>query len=216
MFLDEVGDLPLDAQAKILRALQERVIQRVGATEEIPVDVRIICATNKNLEELVKEGRFREDLYFRINVFPIHIPPLRERKEDIIPLAEYFIKKFIGHEVKGPLLTQGAKRILETYPFPGNVRELANAIERAVILAGGELPINSEHLSFLTKPSERASLRDVFTLPPEGISLEELEKELIKQALERTGNNQSAAARLLGLTRSKFRTRLKMLEKEEK
>ncbi len=217
LFLDEVGDLTLDAQAKILRALQEKVIQRVGGTEEIPVDVRIICATNKDLEALVKEGKFREDLYFRINVFPIHIPPLRERKEDIVPLAEYFIKKFVGHEVEGPLLTQGAKRILETYPFPGNVRELANAIERAVILAGGELPINSDHLSFLREgTSEKSSPKDVFVLPPEGISLEELEKEIIRQALERTGNNQSAAARLLGLTRSKFRTRLKLLEKGEK
>ena len=211
VFLDEIGDLPLEAQAKLLRVLQERRIQRLGGTEEIPVDVRIVAATNQRLEKMVQEGRFREDLYYRLNVFPIHIPPLRERKEDILPLAQYFIKKFLNREVQGPFLTSGAEKILLRYHFPGNVRELANAIERALIISGGELPLSADHLSFLESFPQKKS---PFELPPEGIHLEELEKELIRQALERTGGNQSAAARLLGLTRSKFRTRMKMLQED--
>ena len=213
VFLDEIGDLPLEAQAKLLRVLQEKIIYRLGGTEEIKIDVRIIAATNQNLEELVKDGKFREDLYYRLNVFPIKIPPLRERKEDIIPLAEYFIRKFLNKNVEGILLTPSAKKILLQYPFPGNVRELANAIERAIIISGSSLPLSGEHFSFLQSANQEDN---VFNLPPEGINLEELEKQLIKQALERTGGNQSAAARLLGLTRSKFRTRMKMIQKENK
>ena len=211
VFLDEIGDLPLEAQAKMLRVLQEKKIQRVGGVEEIPVDGRIIAATNKDLLELVKKEEFREDLFYRLNVFPIHIPPLRERKEDIVPLVKHFIKRILG-KATSPVLTAGAKKILETYSFPGNVRELANAVERAIILSGGKLPLTAEHFSFL---SEQPSLKTNFVLPPEGICLEKLERELIKQALERTHGNKSAAARLLGLTRSKFRTRLKLMEEED-
>ncbi len=211
VFLDEIGDLPLEAQAKLLRVLQEKRIQRLGGTEEIPVDVRIVAATNQQLENLVQEGRFREDLYYRLNVFPVHIPPLRERKEDIIPLSHYFIRKFLNRKPEGPLLTSGAEKILLRYHFPGNVRELANAIERALIISGGEIPLNADHLSFLEASPKRKNL---FELPPEGVQLEALEKELIRQALERTGGNQSAAARLLGLTRSKFRTRMKLLQED--
>ncbi len=210
VFLDEIGDLPLDAQAKMLRVLQEKKIQRVGGVEEIPVDVRIIAATNKDLLELVKKEKFREDLFYRLNVFPINIPPLRERKEDIVPLVKHFIKRILG-KISSPVLTAGAKKILETYSFPGNVRELGNAVERAVILSGGKLPLTAEHFSFL---AQQPSLKTNFILPPEGICLEKLERDLIKQALERTQGNKSAAARLLGLTRSKFRTRLKLLEEE--
>ena len=212
VFLDEVGDLPLEAQAKLLRVLQERKVQRVGGTEEIPVDVRIVAATNQDLEKLVEEGKFRADLYYRLNVFPINIPPLRERREDIIPLAEFFARKFgnlEGHQ--GPFFTAGAQKILLSYHWPGNVRELANAVERALILAGGEVPLTAEHFGFLSSSPGQAK-KATFELPPEGISLEELEKDLIRQALERTRGNQSAAARLLGLTRSKFRTRMKMLK----
>jgi len=212
VFLDEIGDLPLEAQAKLLRVLQDKKIQRLGGTEEISIDVRIIAATNQDLKSLVKEGRFREDLFYRLNVFPIHIPPLRERPEDIIPLVAHFIAKFLNRKPTNPFLTPGAEKLLLKYPFPGNVRELANAIERALILSGGQLPLSTEHLSFL-EPQPRQE--NIFSLPPEGIKLEELEKELIRQALEKTGGNQSAAARLLGLTRSKFRTRLKMLENEK-
>jgi len=211
LFLDEIGDLPLEAQAKLLRALQEKTIQRVGGNEPIPVDVRVICATNQDLQELVEQGHFRQDLFFRINVFPIHIPPLRERKEAIIPLAEFFVKKFLDDfDSSEQLLTDGAKRILKEYNWPGNIRELANTMERAAILAGLP-PITAEHLSFLYCKN-LASDKKSFKLPEEGINLEELEKDLIRQALEMTGKNQSAAAKLLGLTRSKFRTRLKQLE----
>ncbi len=210
LFLDEIGDLPLEAQAKLLRALQEKTIQRVGGNEPIPVDVRVICATNQDLEKLVEAGEFRQDLYFRINVFPIHIPPLKERKEAIIPLAEFFVRKFMDSNSSEQLITEGAKRILKEYSWPGNIRELANTIERASILAGAP-PITSEHLSFLYKQNLSPPKKD-FKLPEEGINLEELEKDLIRQALELTGGNQSAAAKLLGLTRSKFRTRLKQLE----
>ncbi len=211
LFLDEIGDLPLESQAKLLRALQEKTIQRVGGTEEISVDVRVICATNQDLEKLVEESKFRQDLYYRINVFPLHIPPLRERKEAIMPLAEYFARKFRNRPDDSMLFTQGAKRILMEHTWPGNVRELANAIERAVILAG-ENAIDAEDLAFLRPQSVASATGSLWKLPPEGIKLEDLEKDLIRQALQLTANNQSAAARLLGLTRSKFRTRLKQLE----
>lgn len=136
IFLDEIGDLPLDAQAKLLRALQEKKIQRVGGNEEIEVDVRVICATNQNLSELVGAGKFRQDLFFRINVFPISTPPLRERVEDVVPLAMHFIR-MLGEDVD-LTLTEGAMRMLREYRWPGNVRELANAMERGVILAQGQ------------------------------------------------------------------------------
>ena len=207
VFLDEIGDLPLDAQAKMLRVLQEKKIQRIGGVEEIPVNVRIIAATSKNLSELVKDNVFREDLFYRLNVFPINVPPLRERKEDVIPLVEHFAKRILGN-ISHPAITAGAKKILEAYPFPGNVRELANAVERAIILTGGNLPLTAEQFSFLSK---QPSLKSDFILPLEGISLEKLERDLIKQALERTHGNKIAAARLLGLTRSKFRTRINLI-----
>lgn len=211
LFLDEIGELPFEVQAKLLRALQERVIQRVGGNEQIKVDVRVLCATNQNLQQMVNKGRFREDLFYRINVFPIQIPSLQERKEDIVPLAEHFARKFTGKtDPNAILFTNGAKRLLEEYHWPGNVRELVNAVERAVILAGDQ-PITADELSFLRVRGPASSIFEDFKLPPGGISLEELEKELIRQALQRTNNNQSAAAKLLGLTRAKFRTFLKQL-----
>jgi DNA-binding NtrC family response regulator len=211
LFLDEIGDLPLEVQAKLLRALQEKIIQRVGGNEPIEVDVRVICATNQDLESLVKQGKFRSDLFYRIDVFPLHIPPLRERIKAIVPLAEHFMRKFRERPSERPLLTQGAKRTLLDHAWPGNVRELANAVERAVILAGEE-PVTTEHLSFLRTNKVRTGTVDAWRLPPGGLSLETLERDLIRQAMEMTGNNQSAAARLLGLTRSKLRTRVKQLE----
>jgi len=211
LFLDEIGDLSLEAQAKLLRALQEKRIQRVGGNEEIPVDVRVICATNQDLQQLVKDGAFRKDLFFRINVFPIHPPPLRERREDVIPLAKHFLSKMTGGQTP---LTEGAGRVLCEYAWPGNVRELENVMERAMILAGGDA-ITAHTLSFL-----RTELRDdrgpaPFSIPSEGISLEEMEKELVRQALASAQNNQSAAARLLGLTRAKFRVLLRRTTGEE-
>ncbi|HID97093.1 MAG TPA: sigma-54-dependent Fis family transcriptional regulator [Thermodesulfobacteriaceae bacterium] len=211
LFLDEVGDLPLEAQAKLLRVLQDKVVQRVGGNRCIDVDLRVICATNRELLPLVNEGRFRADLYYRINVFPLHVPPLRERKEAVIPLAEHFIRKFRDRHQDGPLITQGAKRILMAHSWPGNVRELANTMERAVILAG-KVPVTAEDLSFLGNASPVREVEGSWKLPEGGISLEGLERDLIRQALEMTAGNQSAAARLLGLSRSKFRTRVKQLE----
>lgn len=207
LFLDEIGDLPLDAQAKLLRALQERKINRVGGNEEIPVDVRVVCATNQNLEEMVDAGTFRKDLFFRINVFPIHMPPLRDRTEDIIPIARHFLKS----HGSGFSLQKDAEQILNSYHWPGNVRELGNVVERSVILSFDSRSINSDSLFFLNNGVSKC-LSTGFKLPVEGIDLEKLENDFVKQALEITDNNQSAAAKLLGLTRAKFRVLMKQAE----
>ena len=207
LFMDEIGDLSLEAQAKLLRALQEKRIQRVGGNEEIPVDVRVICATNRDLKELMDKGKFRPDLFFRISVFPISPPPLRDRTEDILPLAEHFINRFGGG--KKIELTSGAINILKGYRWPGNVRELANVIERAAILAGDHGAITSDTLSFLREETFPDSVEKKFRLPPEGISIEALQRNLVRQALDACANNQSAAAKLLGLSRAKFRVLLK-------
>ena len=207
LFMDEIGDLSLEAQAKLLRALQEKRIQRVGGNEEIPVDVRVICATNRDLKELMDMGKFRPDLFFRISVFPISPPPLRDRTEDILPLAEHFINRFGGG--KKIELTSGAINILKGYRWPGNVRELANVIERAAILAGDHGAITSDTLSFLREETFPDSVEKKFRLPPEGISIEALQRNLVRQALDACANNQSAAAKLLGLSRAKFRVLLK-------
>lgn len=207
LFLDEIGDLPLDAQAKLLRALQERKINRVGGNDEIPVDVRVICATNQNLEEMVEAGSFRKDLFFRINVFPVHMPPLRERMEDVVPIVKHFL---VGHG-QGFRLDSGAEKILMNYSWPGNVRELGNVIERAAILSMDTKIIDGESLFFLNH-DQKTCVNIGFRLPEDGIELEKLENDLVRQALEMSGNNQSAAAKLLGLTRAKFRVLMKQAE----
>lgn len=209
LFLDEIGDLPLEAQAKLLRALQDKKIQRVGGNQEIPLDVRIICATNQDLKQLVEKGKFRQDLYYRINVFPIESPPLRERPEDIVPLAEHFLRQLSG---SGDLrMTDGAVRTLMSYNWPGNVRELANAVERVMILYKGEGMVTAETVSFLRGAPAPNCAQNLFKLPAEGLALEAMEKELVRQALEASGNNQSSAAKLLGLTRAKFRVLAKLV-----
>lgn len=211
LFLDEIGDLSLEAQAKLLRALQEKRIQRVGGNDEIPVDVRVICATNQNLEELVEKGSFRQDLLFRINVFPINLPPLRDRRADVVPLARHFLSKL---DSAGKIsLTEGAVRVLMEYPWPGNVRELANVMERAVILAD-KGAITSQTLSFLKTASHTGGSEPEFRLPSQGVSLEKMEAELARQALQMSGNNQTIAARLLGLTRAKFRVLMRRATRE--
>lgn len=215
LFLDEIGDLSLEAQARLLRALQEKKIQRVGGNAEIPVNIRFICATNQNLSELVKKGRFRGDLFFRIHVFPIEIPPLRERMDDAILLARHFVRRLEGG-IEKTEFSNGALRVLKEYIWPGNVRELANAIERAVILTQGKGTITSETLSFLEASRPRSTGQAGFRLPPEGISLEEIEKDIVRQALETCRDNQMAAARFLGLTRAKFRVLLNQAKKKEK
>ena len=209
LFLDEIGDLSPEAQAKLLRALQEKKIQRVGGNEEIPVDVRVICATNQNLGELASRGNFRQDLYFRINVFPIEPPPLRDRMDDIALLARHFLHLMGGgSEIE---LTDGAKRVLKEYTWPGNVRELANVMERAVILVGRGGCITADTLSFLRSPSPFGAECSDFQLPPQGIMLEDIEKDFVRQSLAMTNNNQTAAARMLGLTRAKFRVLMKQI-----
>jgi transcriptional regulator with GAF, ATPase, and Fis domain len=215
VFLDEIGDLSLEVQAKLLRFLQEKEFERVGGTAPIQTDVRVVGATNKDLKQLVENGQFREDLFYRINVFPLLLPPLRERRKDIIPLAEHFARIFarqMGMPETG--LSDDVKKILFQYHWPGNVREVQNAVERAVIMAAGS-PIGPEHFRFLlTRDSyPQGSTDEVFTLPREGINLEEVELELVNQALETTSNNQTEAAKLLGLSRGKFRILFKRLRK---
>ncbi|MFN2268079.1 MAG: sigma-54 interaction domain-containing protein, partial [Desulfonatronovibrio sp.] len=211
LFLDEIGDMPLESQGKLLRALQEKKIQRVGGNEEIPVDVRVICATNQNLGQMVMNKKFRQDLYYRINVFPIEIPPLRLRREDIVPLAKYIITTFpfgAGHQ-----LSDGACAKLTGYSWPGNVRELANILERCLILTRDTQKITSQTLSFLQvdKPASPAQ-HTVIRLPSNGIPLQQVQMSLVKQALDKSGNNQTYAAKLLGISRSKFRVLLKNME----
>lgn len=213
LFLDEIGDLPLESQGKLLRALQEKRFQRVGGNEEIPVDVRVICATNKNIEQMVHQGKFRQDLFYRINVFPIGIPPLRQRKEDVVPLANYIMKTFpFG---KAHTLTEGACQKLKEYPWPGNVRELANVLERGLILTRETGQVTAETLSFLQVAQIRTSRQINIQLPAGGIPLQQVQMSLVQQALQAAGNNQTTAAKLLGLSRSKFRVLVKNIDGEE-
>jgi len=203
IFLDEIGDLPLSLQVKLLRVLQEREFELVGGTETIRADVRIIAATNRNLEELMAEGRFREDLYFRLNVFPIYMPPLRERKTDIILLASHFVEKYASAAGRAPVrLTAQAADLLMGHPWPGNVRELENAIERAMILVTGDV-ITEAHLP----PSIGGKKHTPSAAPAGGEAsgsmeetVENLEREMIVSALEKTRGNRARAAALLGIT----------------
>ncbi len=215
VFLDEIGDLSMEAQPKVLRFLQEREFERVGGTETLKSDVRVICATNKNLEEQVEKGTFRQDLFYRINVFPLTLPPLRERGNDIILLAEHFLQRFSQSMGKpNPQIEETAKRILKKYAWPGNVRELENAIERAVILSR-DGTIAPETLRFLAAPGAAPAEEQLFVLPDAGINLEDMERELVRQSLRRANNNRTSAAKLLGLSRGKFRSLLKQLEETE-
>lgn len=213
LFLDEIGDLPLTTQAKLLRALQEKEIMRLGGREPIKIDARIIAATNKDLEEELKKGRFREDLFYRLRVITIEMPSLRERKEDIPLLVEHFIKKYskeFQKAIKGiePL----ALKRLEGYHWPGNVRQLMSVIEKAVIMADEIIRI--EHIKDELKDFTAQSLYDI-DIPPEGINLEELEKELLKRAMEKSNGVIAKAAKLLGLSYKAFWYRWQALEKAE-
>ncbi len=211
LFLDEVGDLRRDLQVKLLRVLQEREILRVGGTERIPVDARIIAATNQDLEEAVAAGRFREDLYYRLNVFPVGLPPLRERRTDIPLLVEHFLRKFGGgsHREVAP----DALEALMAYSWPGNVRELESVIERAVLL-GEEAVIGPADLPAAVRA--RRARRDLgLEIPEEGINLDELERALIRKALDRAEGNVTRAARLLGLTRRTLQYRMEKMQEME-
>jgi len=196
IFLDEIGELSLALQAKLLRALQEREILRVGGVRPIKVNVRVIAATNRDLETMAKDGRFREDLYYRLNVFPITLPPLRERREDIPLLARYFLKKY-SDEAKRPIhgFSQEAKRCLARYDWPGNVRELANAVERAVLLCDSDF-IHPYDLSEAVREMDESSDNSGLTLSH---AVKETKRQFILQAIEQAQGNLTAAAKLLGV-----------------
>jgi two-component system response regulator AtoC len=211
IFLDEIGDMSGGLQAKLLRVLEERRLRRVGGTKDISVDVRVIAASNKDLRRSVEEGTFRKDLYYRLQVLTITIPPLRVRREDIPLLARHFLEHFSREFKKPPLrLSTEAERLLVQYDWPGNVRELRNVIERAMILEdAGEL--RPDHLPpdiGLLTASVRADA-SAFELPRTGIVLESVERDFVRQALELTQGNQTRAARLLGITRDELRYRVK-------
>jgi two-component system response regulator PilR (NtrC family) len=212
VMLDEVGELSLPLQVKLLRVLQERKVKPVGSSQEVPIDVRVLAATNRNVEEEVAAGRFRQDLYYRLNVIRVELPPLRDRSQDIAALTERFVDRFakeMGKDVRG--LTPDALRALERYNFPGNVRELENVIERAVALAGsraiglGDMPREVSGMSSGAGPN-------LVTLPAEGCNLDEvigeIERRLMLEALERTGGVRKTAAQLLGITFRSLRYRL--------
>jgi two-component system response regulator AtoC len=209
LFLDEVGEMSPAVQAKFLRVLQEREFQRLGGIAVKKAEARVVAATNRDLKAAIASGAFREDLYYRLHVFEIHLPPLRERPDDIVALLDHFLTELsasVGRPAAG--VSVDAKRRMLEYSWPGNVRELRNALERAVILSDGGL-ITSEHLpiDFGAVPHVAGS-SPVASLPAEGIRLDELERALVSQALERAGKNKSRAARLLGLSRAQLYSRL--------
>ena len=210
LFLDEIGDVPAPIQVKLLRVLQEREFERLGGTKTIKVDVRLIAATNKDLRAALEQGTFRENLYYRLNVVPIDIPPLRERKEDIPDLARYFLDRFTrdnGKRVES--ITPAAVNKLMEYHWPGNVRQLENTIERAVALATGKI-IDAGDLYLDTGGLKQAANAPA-PLLPEGMTLEQWEDEIIQEALRRAHGNKSQAARMLGLSRNALRYRLSKL-----
>ncbi|MFA6742991.1 MAG: sigma 54-interacting transcriptional regulator, partial [Candidatus Neomarinimicrobiota bacterium] len=203
LFLDEVADIPLSFQVKLLRVLQEKEYQRLGAAQTLRTDVRIVSATNKNIQQLVDETKFRSDLFFRLNVIPIQIPPLRERREDIIPLVEHFIAKHarLNNRPIAGVSAEGMN-LLMRYDYPGNVRELENIIERAVILAR-QTTLTMADLPLQPAPPATVSLSHSLN-----DQIENLERELLKKALIQTGNVQTRAAELLGISERVLRYKI--------
>ncbi len=213
IFLDEIGEMPLTLQAKLLRAIESGVLRRVGGISDIKVDVRIITATNKNIQEIIHQGLFREDLYYRLNVLSVNVPPLRDRRDDIVLLIHHFLKKHSGGKKK---ISENAVAFLQDYPWKGNVRELENVIERISILCDDDL------IDVVDLPEEikMTSAERTVHLPPGGVNLEKLvedmEKEYLLQALEKTNGVKTEAAKLLNLTFRSFRHRLKKYGIEKK
>jgi DNA-binding NtrC family response regulator len=204
VFLDEIGEMTPGLQAKLLRFLEERTFKRVGGLTDIRVDVRVIAATNRSLEDEVKAGRFRDDLFYRLQVMPVRLPPLRERVGDIRLLVAHYIDRYnreFRKHVRG--LQPGAQAMLDQYRWPGNVRELRNAIERAMLLADNGL-LGPDDFATLSKAAAPATFR----LPPEGVDLETVERQLVIQALQRAGGNQTQAGHLLGINRDQVRYRI--------
>jgi Nif-specific regulatory protein len=218
LLLDEIGELNLTLQAKLLRVLQEKSFERVGGTQPIKLYARIVAATNRQLETLVAEGAFREDLLYRINVYPITLPPLRERQEDLLPLAAHFLKKYSEKLGKhGMQLSLEARALLLKHQWPGNIRELEHVIERAVLLSHGQLiteqdlPLNLQDIV-----PEPVVKQEALAMPMSGMTWSEVEKQYIQQVLEQAGYNHSRASRRLGVSRSQLRTRLKRYSLEGK
>ena len=208
IFLDEIGDIPINLQVKLLRVLQEHQIERLGSTESINIDVRIIAATHQNLEDKIKDGTFREDLFYRLNIVSLHIPPLRERKEDVLPFIDYFIEKYASENNKPKLsLSKEAVDAIIKYNFPGNVRELENIIERAVVLCRTDVITLNDLPNVVKgfKAEKEILVNDELTLVEQ---VEELEKKLIYDALSKADGNQSQAGRMLGLTERNLRYKM--------
>jgi two-component system, NtrC family, response regulator AtoC len=234
VFLDEIGELELGLQAKLLRVLEEGAFRRVGGLKDIPLDVRVIAASNRDLKSESEARRFRLDLYYRLSVIQIDLSPLRERGDDVLMLADYYIKNFnekLRKQIRG--LSPEVEEIFRNYSWPGNVRELRNVIERVMILEDGDMITASwlprgvtPQAKFEVQPKESAvavaaqrarvgpsaPLADLFHLPPEGVQLESVEMSLVEQAMKRSGGNQTRAADLLGISRDQLRYRLKKLE----
>ena len=212
LFLDEIGEIPLLLQAKLLRVLEDQCFRRLGGLQDIHIDVRIIAATNKNLREAVREGAFRQDLYYRLNVIQLMVPPLRERPQDILPLAHFFIDRYnwkFKRMIEG--VAPDAETVLLSHDWPGNVRELRNAIERAMILEeSGFISVASLPIAIRTSETAAAVSIGLSTAAPgDGMSLQDHEKRLLVQALEKSGGNQSQAAHLLHITRDTLRYKMK-------
>ncbi len=208
VFLDEIGEMPAPLQAKLLRFLEEKAFKRVGGSTDIRVDVRVVAATNRNLETEVKAGRFREDLFYRLQVVPIEAPPLRDRPGDVPLLVAHYVAQFnreFRKRIQG--VDAAAMQALERHGWPGNVRELRNAVERGMLLAEGST-LTLDDFQTLAPSSAPASAADGFKLPPSGVNIEELERELVSQALQRCGGNQTRAAQLLGMNRDQIRYRM--------
>ncbi|HEY7791481.1 MAG TPA: sigma-54 dependent transcriptional regulator [Vicinamibacterales bacterium] len=211
VFLDEVGELPRSIQNKLLQFLEEKSFRRVGGARDVSVDVRIVAATARDLEPLVAEGRFRDDLYYRLGVLPVTLPPLRERTGDVPLLVKFFIDGFnreFGKHVTGA--SPAAISLLDTYNWPGNVRELRNAVERAMLLAEGDM-LTVDTFDTIVG---RSGGSQVFQLPAAGVNLEELERDLVSQALQRTAGSRTRAAALLGLNRDQIRYRIEKFNLE--
>jgi DNA-binding NtrC family response regulator len=215
IYLDEIGDMKASTQAKFLKVIEEKTFRRLGSLKDLTVDIRIIATTNRNLKEEVKIKNFREDLYYRLNVIPIELPPLRQRREDIIPIAMFFLnslRKEFKKDITG--ISKEAETMLINYSWPGNIRELKNVIERVFILEKEgiilpeHLPIEVSRNFIETQPKNKVEDQSQFRLPSEGVSIEEVEKSFIVQALKITGGNQTRAAKMLNLSRDALRYRL--------
>ncbi len=207
LFIDEIGDIPVSSQVKLLRVLQEQSFQRVGGTEEIEVDVRIIAATNQNLEEMIRKGQFREDLFYRLNVVPIYIPPLRERREDIPLLADHFLRKYRSQEDKEiKSISKEVMDILMKYDYPGNVRELENIMQRSVIMARTDMITLDDLPPHITQLESEVVRTESSSLPEQ---VKALEINMIRHALQESGGNQSQAARFLEITERNLRYKMK-------